>query len=209
MEPFIRLTGVAAPIEGRNIDTDQILPARFLKADRAQGYGRYFFHDARFDGEGREKPDFVLNREPFRRATIVVTDDNFGCGSSREGAVYALHDFGVRSVIAPSFGDIFYNNCLKNGVVPVRLHRQVVTALLDRLQGEANPEITVDLEALEVTLPDGARHAFPLDPFWRECLMKGVDEIQLTLGYLDQIEAFERDYRRDMSWLGAQPQSAH
>jgi 3-isopropylmalate/(R)-2-methylmalate dehydratase small subunit len=209
MDPFIRLTGIAAPIEGRNIDTDQILPARFLKADRAKGYGQYFFHDARFDEDGREKPDFVLNREPFRHATIVVTDDNFGCGSSREGAVYALHDFGVRSVIAPSFGDIFYNNSLKNGVVPVQLDRAIVTGLLERLGNEASPEITVDLEKLEVALPDGAHHAFRLDPFWRECLMKGVDEIELTLGYLDRIEAFERDYRNEMNWLGAQPAPAH
>ncbi|NNM71578.1 3-isopropylmalate dehydratase small subunit [Enterovirga aerilata] len=204
MEPFIRLTGIAAPIEGRNIDTDQILPARFLKADRAKGYGQYFFHDARFDGEGREKPDFVLNREPFRHATIVVTDDNFGCGSSREGAVYALHDFGVRAVLAPSFGDIFYNNCLKNGVVPVRLERGIVTGLLESLKDAPRPEVTVDLEALEVVLPDGARHAFTLDPFWRECLMKGVDEIQLTLGYLDRIEAFEGGYHREMTWLRPQ-----
>ena len=206
MEPFIRLTGVAAPIEGRNIDTDQILPARFLKADRAKGYGQYFFHDARFDSEHREKPDFVLNREPFRHATIVVTDDNFGCGSSREGAVYALHDFGVRAVIAPSFGDIFYNNCLKNGVVPVQLDRDMVTGLLDRLKHDDRPEMTVDVETLEIALPDGARHAFTLDPFWRECLMKGVDEIELTLGYLDRIEAFEGAYRQEMTWLGAQPE---
>ena len=203
MEPFIRHTGIAAPIEGSNIDTDQILPARFLKADRANGYGQYFFHDARFDAEGREKPDFVLNREPFRHATIVVTDENFGCGSSREGAVYALHDFGIRAVIAPSFGDIFYNNCLKNGAVPVQLDREIVTKLLELLQSGGRPEITVDLDALAVALPDGSRHAFKLDAFWRECLMKGVDEIELTLGYLDSIEAFERDYHGEMSWLGS------
>ena len=205
MEPFIRLTGVAAPIEGRNIDTDQIFPARFLKADRAKGYGQYFFHDARFDAEGREKPDFVLNAEPFRHAGIIVTDENFGCGSSREGAVYALRDFGVRAVIAPSFGDIFYNNCLKNGVVPVQLERSVVTGLLEGLKGSARPEITVVLETLQVLLPDGSRHAFPLDSFWRECLIKGVDEIELTLGYLGRIEEFERDYRGEMTWLRGQP----
>ena len=201
MEAFTRRCGIAAPIEGQNVDTDQILPARFLKADRADGYGRFFFHDARFDAEGREKPDAVLNREPFRHAEIIVADENFGCGSSREGAVYALHDFGARAVIAPSFGDIFYNNCLKNGVVPVALDRPVVTALLDSLAREPG-EICVDLEALEVTLPDGGRHAFRLDPFWRECLLKGVDEIELTLTYRDRIETFERDYRAEMTWLG-------
>jgi 3-isopropylmalate/(R)-2-methylmalate dehydratase small subunit len=208
MQPFISLTGIAAPIQGRNIDTDQILPARFLKADRARGYGQFFFHDARFEADGREKPDFVLNREPFRHATIVVADENFGCGSSREGAVYALHDFGVRAVIAPSFGDIFYNNCLKNGVVPVQLERAVVTGLLDRLGAEDRPEMTVDLENLRIGLPDGAQHAFALDPFWRECLLQGVDEIQLTLGSLDRIEAFERQYRADMNWLGEPPAAA-
>ncbi len=209
MEPFIRLTGVAAPIEGRNIDTDQLLPARFLKADRQDGYGQYFFRDARFDAEGREKPDFVLNREPFRQAKIVVSDDNFGCGSSREGAVYALHDFGARAVVAPSFGDIFYNNCLKNGVLPVQLDREVVTDLLAWLNGAARPELCIDLERLELTLPDGARHAFSIDGFFRECLMKGVDEIDLTLGYLDRIDAFEREYRREMTWLGGQLEPAH
>ena len=208
MEPFIRQCGPAAPIVGRNVDTDQIIPARFLKSDRAKGYGQFLFHDARFDPDGREKPGFVLNREPFRHAPILVADDNFGCGSSREGAVYALHDFGVRAVVAPSFGDIFYNNALKNGVVPVQLPRGIVTSLIERLADGCDPTLCVDLEALAVTLPDGATHAFTLDPFWRECLVKGVDEIELTLGYLDRIEAFERDYRREMPWLGRRPEPA-
>ena len=203
MEPFLRRCGPAAPIEGRNIDTDQIIPARFLKMDRAGGYGQFFFHDARFDESGNEKPDFVLNREPFRGAPIIVTDDNFGCGSSREGAVYALHDYGVRAVIAPSFGDIFYNNCLKNGVVPVRLDREIVIGLLQSLAEGPHHELCVDLEEQAVTTPDGARYPFAIDLFWRECLMKGVDEIELTLGYLDRIEAFERDYRAAMPWLGS------
>ena len=200
MDAFIRRRGIAAPIEGRSIDTDQIIPARFIKADREKGYGQFFFHDARFDADGREKPDFVLNREPFRHAEIIVADDNFGCGSSREGAVYALHDFGIRAVIAPSFGDIFYNNCLKNGVVPVELDRPTVTGLLDRLKDGSGAEICVDVEALAVTLPGGARHAFPLDAFWRECLLKGVDEIELTFTYLDRIESFERGYQAEMPW---------
>ena len=209
MEPFVRHTGIAAPIEGRNIDTDQILPARFLKADRANGYGRYFFHDARLDLDGREKPDFVLNRAPFRDATVIVADDNFGCGSSREGAVYALHDFGVRAVIAPSFGDIFYNNCLKNGVVPVVLDRQVVTAALGNFAAAADPRLTVDLDRCEVVLADGARHAFRIDAFWRECLMKGVDEIELTLGYADRIADFESRYRAASPWLDPAARNRH
>ena len=202
MESFVRRCGPAVPLEGRNIDTDQIIPARFLKMDRAGGYGQFFFHDARFDESGNEKPDFVLNREPFRGAPIIVTDDNFGCGSSREGAVYALHDYGVRAVIAPSFGDIFYNNCLKNGVVPVRLDREIVVGLLQSLAEGPHHELCVDLEEQAVTTPDGARYPFAIDLFWRECLMKGVDEIELTLGCLDRIEAFERDYRAAMPWLG-------
>ena len=208
MEPFIRRSGIAAPIEGRNVDTDQIIPARFIKADRALGYGRFFFHDARFDAEGRERPDFVLNREPFRRAEIVVADDNFGCGSSREGAVYALHDFGIRAVIAPSYGDIFYNNCLKNGVVPVQLDRAIVTAALVDLAAAPDPRVSVDLEACAVEFPGGARHAFTIDAFWRECLLKGVDEIDLTLGYADRIAEFERRYRAEYPWLAPKSRTA-
>lgn len=199
MEPFVRQRGIAAPIEGRNVDTDRIIPARFLKADRAAGYGQFLFHDARFDEDGRER-DFVLNREPFRSAPILVAEDNFGCGSSREGAVYALHDYGVRAIVAPSFGDIFYSNCLKNGVVPVRLAHGAVTGLLEQLVAGPDREVCVDLESLEVQAPGGARHSFTLDPFWRECLLKGVDEIELTLGHLADIEAFERAYRAERAW---------
>lgn len=200
MEPFSRICGAAAPIEGRSVDTDQIIPARFLKADRAKGYGQFLFHDARFDAAGREKPDYVLNREPFRNAPILVADDNFGCGSSREAAVYALHDYGVRAVIAPSFGDIFYNNSLRNGIVPVRLERDVVAGFLDALAASADPQVCVDLDRLELTGPGGSIHPFSIDPFWRECMLKGVDEIELTRGYLREIEAFERDYEAEMAW---------
>lgn len=201
MEPFISLTGVAAPLEGRNIDTDQIIPARFLKVDKDAGYGQFLFHDLRLDEHGQERPEFVLNHAAFRQAKILVTDVNFGCGSSREGAAYALHDYGVRAVIAPSFGDIFYNNCLKNGMVPVRLPEDVTAALRERLAQGDGAEITVDLDKTEVTLPDGSKHAFSIDPFWRDCLMQGKDEIGLTLGHLAQIESFERDYHARMQWL--------
>lgn len=200
MAAFIRETGVAAPIDGRNIDTDQIIPARFLKADRAKGYGQFLFHDLRFDAEGREIAAAVLNREPFRASRILVTDVNFGCGSSREGAVYALHDYGIRAVLAPSFGDIFYNNCLKNGIVPVTLDETMATDLRARLAAGEDREITVDLESQTVTLPGGEQQGFAIDPFWRECLMRGVDEIELTLGYLDRIEDFERNYYAMHAW---------
>lgn len=200
MEPFVRVTGIAAPIEGRNIDTDQIIPARFIKSDRAKGYGQFLFHDLRFDAEGHERPDFVLNRQPFRAAKILVANVNFGCGSSREGAVYALADYGVRAVLAPSFGDIFHNNCLKNGIVPVHLAEDIAAVLRRRLVETPGQAVTVDLEAMAVTLPDGERQDFSLDPFWRECLMKGVDEIALTLGYLPEIEAFEARYVAACPW---------
>ena len=200
MKPFIRETGIAAPIEGRNIDTDQLIPARFLKADRARGYGQFLFHDLRFAGDGAERPGFVLNQEPFRRAAFLVADANFGCGSSREGAVYALADFGIRAVLAPSFGDIFHANCLKNGVVPVCLGKEIAAGLRARLAEGCPCEITVDLDTLGVTLPGGECYGFALDPFWRECLMKGVDEIALTLGYLPRIEAFEQAYAAAFPW---------
>lgn len=200
MNPFTRVSGIAAPIEGRNIDTDQIIPARFIKADRARGYGQFLFRDLRLDADGRERPDFVLNRAPFRRAAFLVADINFGCGSSREGAVYALADFGIRAVLAPSFGDIFHNNCLKNGIVPVHLAGDIAARLRRRLAEGPEREIAVDLEALTVTLPGGETESFDLDPFWRECLMKGVDEIALTLGYLPEIAAFEADYAAAYPW---------
>lgn len=211
MTPLISLRAVAAPIDGRNVDTDQIIPARFLKADRGQpgGYGRYLFHDVRRDAQGNELPDFVLNRPLFRNAGILVAEHNFGCGSSREGAVYALADCGVRAVIAPSFGDIFFNNCLKNGLLPLRLDEKAVDALLAQLRGAASSaqtQVDIDLDGQTVQWqPEGAanvsRHAFDIDPFWRECLMKGVDEIALTLSYLDQIDQFESRYKAENPWI--------
>lgn len=200
MQAFICETGIAAPLEGRNIDTDQIVPARFLKVDRSKGYGRIFFHDLRFDADGNEHADFILNREPFRQASILVADVNFGCGSSREAAVYALADFGIRAVIAPSFGDIFYNNCLKNGIVPVRLDEEVVNELRTRLRESNDRMVTVDLQNLSVSLPGGGRHDFAIDPFWRDCLLKGVDDLELTLSHEQEIKRFEARYYSEMPW---------
>ena len=201
MQAFIKETALAAPILGRNMDTDQIIPARFLKMDRTAGYGPYLFHDLRFTQDGAERDDFILNQAPFRQSRILVTDDNFGCGSSREGAVYALHDYGIKALIGPSFGDIFYNNSLKNGLIPVQLPEDVVTKLRqDLLEGEARG-ITIDLGAELVTLPDGTEHALVIDPFWRECIMKGVDEVELTLSYMPEIKTFEDRYLAEMRWI--------
>ena len=201
MKPFTKAVGVAAPIEGSNIDTDQIVPGRFLKRDRAEGYGPVLFHDMRFDGNGQEHADFVLNRAPFREATILIVDDNFGCGSSREAAAYALHDFGIRAVLAPSFGDIFYNNAMKNGIVPVRLPQATLAAARRAMGAGADPIVTVDLEALSVSLPDGVQAGFSIDPFWRECLLKGVDDLELTLSMAEDIARFESAYHADMPWV--------
>jgi 3-isopropylmalate/(R)-2-methylmalate dehydratase small subunit len=183
-EQFTRITAIAAPYEPVNVDTDQIIPARYLKVPRKDGYGSYLFHDL------REDPGFILNRKPYDQAKILVANENFGSGSSREGAAYAFFDAGFRAVIAPSFGDIFFNNCLKNGIVPARLPAEVCSSLRRKLLEAPGTEITVDLEA---QLVDG-RHAFVVDPFFREMLLKGVDEIGLTLSMLPEIEAFERDY---------------
>jgi len=200
MQAFTRESGIAAPLEGRNIDTDQIVPARFLKVDRSKGYSRIFFHDRRFDEHGNEITDFVLNQEPFRHATILVTDVNFGCGSSREAAVYALADFGIRAVIGPSFGDIFYNNCLKNGIVPVCLDEAVVRDLRSVVFTDPGLAITVDLERLVVTLPGGKEHPFTIDAFWRDCLLAGKDDLELTLSREADIKAFEAAYYAEMPW---------
>jgi 3-isopropylmalate/(R)-2-methylmalate dehydratase small subunit len=187
-EKFTSLTAVAAPYDAMNVDTDQIIPARFLKFPRQDGYAKFLFHDV------AEDPDFVLNREPFRDAKILVGNRNFGCGSSREGAAYALFDRGFRSVIAPSFGDIFHNNCLKNGILPVRLPEEVCSGL--RALASKNPgmQLTVDLVAQEVRGPGGEVYRFTVDGFYREMLLKGLDELGLTLTLLPQIEAFERNY---------------
>jgi len=193
-EQFTTLTAIAAPYEPANVDTDRIIPARFLKFPRKDGYGQFLFHDV------REEPGFVLNRPPFDQARILVANANFGCGSSREGAAYAFHDAGFRSVIAPSFGDIFYNNCMKNGIVPVRLPDGECTALRALLNKSPGTELTVDLVAQKVTEPGGKQHEFKVDAFYREMLLKGVDELGLTLSLLPEIESFERDYSRAVPW---------
>ena len=201
MLPFTRETAIAAPLPGINVDTDQILPARFMKRGRAEGFGGQLFHDLRVGPDGAPRPGFVLNLPEFAGARILVAGRNFGCGSSRESAVYALVDYGIRAVIAPSFGDIFYGNALKNGLVPVPLAEDLVEALRASLLAGPERRVTVDLEAQLVLLPDGASHPLVIDPFWRECLLQGVDEIDLTRGHLDAVEAFERRYEQERPWV--------
>jgi 3-isopropylmalate/(R)-2-methylmalate dehydratase small subunit len=193
-EGFTTLTAIAAPYDAVNVDTDQILPARFLKMPRAGGYGQYLFHDLRAG-----QPDFVLDREPYRRARIFVGNRNFACGSSREGAAFAFYDAGFRSVIAPSFSDIFYNNCLKNGIVPVRLPEDVCADLRKLLREQPGTELTVDLEN-QIVAQAGKTYPFSVDPFFRGMLLKGVDELGLTLSLKDEIEAFEKRYVAEFPW---------
>ena len=201
MDPFATLTATAAPLELANVNTDQIFPARYLRKPRGPGYAAYAFHDLRFDEAGAERPDFPLNQDRFRDARILVANANFGCGSSREGAVYSLLDYGFRVVIAPSFGDIFAANCLKNGLLTIRLSAATAAALRQELSAAARPTMTVDLEAQRITRAGGEALAFEIDPFAKHCLVKGLNEIDLSLGYEAEIAAFERAYREDCPWL--------
>ena len=201
MEPFSRLTAIAAPLDMANVDTDKIIPARFLRKPRGPGYERLLFHDIRFDADGNEKPDFVLNQPPYRNAKILVAGANFGCGSSREAAVYALYDYGFRAVIAPSFGDIHYGNELQNGMLPVMLPDDTVQKLRRQLHERPGAQITVDLELETVTGPDGGTYRFDIDLNSRERLLKGLDDIGLVMQNIGEIEAFEKRYHGEMPWL--------
>jgi len=204
MQPFTRLTAAAAPIDLPNVDTDRVIPARFLrKPQGSPGYDRFLFHDVRFDASGAERPEFVLNAPGFREAKIIVAAANFGCGSSREAAVWALAAYGIRVVIAPSLGDIFHQNCGKNGVLAVLLADGVVADLRRQLHARPGATLTVDLEAQTVTAPDGAVHRFEIDPFRKQMLLSGQDDIGLTLGYEAQIAAFEARHRAAPPWLTA------
>jgi 3-isopropylmalate/(R)-2-methylmalate dehydratase small subunit len=197
MTPFTSLTVTAMPLARPNLDTDQIIPSRFLSRDRDDGtMGDVLFRDLRFTAEGVERPEFVLNQAPYRDAKIIVSERNFGCGSSREAAVWALYDYGFRAAIAPSFGDIFRNNCFKNGMLPVLLPRATVDGLIAQLQAMPGAAVRIDLPAQTVTFPDGTAHGFDIDPFGKECLVNGVDELGYTLSLRDQIAAFEKRYER-------------
>lgn len=202
MKAFTKETSTVVAIPGVNCDTDQIIPGRFLKADRAQGYGQFLFHDIRRDEGGELRAEFPLNQSGADKATILLVEDNFGCGSSREGAVYALADHGIRTLIGPSFGDIFFNNALKNGIVPVTLPTAHCEALAEHLAQYPDAEVTVDLEAEQLVLP-GNLGTFPakIDPFARDAILRGLDELEMTFTYLEQIQAFEKARMASNPWL--------
>ena len=201
MKPFTKLTAVAAPIDMANVDTDKIVPARFLRKARGADYGKYLFHDIRYRADGSDNPDFILNQAPYRNAQILVAGDNFGCGSSRESAVWVLTDYGIRSVIAPSFGDIHYGNALQNGLLPVRLPDDTVKKLRRQLRDQPGAQLTVDLESQIVTGPDGATYPFDIEPNNKEKLLKGLDDIGLVMRHIEVIEAFEKRYHDEVPWL--------
>jgi 3-isopropylmalate/(R)-2-methylmalate dehydratase small subunit len=191
MDRFTTLTGIAAPMPLVNIDTDMIIPKQFLKTIQRSGLGKNLFDEMRYTQDGAEIPDFVLNQPAYRQAQIIVAGDNFGCGSSREHAPWALLDFGIRCVISTSFADIFYNNCFKNGILPVVLPPEAVAHLMDDARKGANARMTVDLEAQTVTASDGTVFAFEVDAFKKHCLMNGLDDIGLTLEKAASIDSYE------------------
>lgn len=206
MQPFTTLTGIAAPIDEPNVDTNQLCPTRFNKVPRGPKYAQVLFHDRRFDAEGREK-DFILNREPYRNARIIVGDRNWGTGSSRESAVYALYEFGIRCVIASSFGDIHANNCYRNSLLPVVLPDAEVAALRLGLHAQPGAELTVDLAAQTVTDAAGCVHRFEIHPVRKKCLLEGLDDIARTHEYGERFAMFEDLYREERPWLYGRPDS--
>lgn len=201
MRAFTTLTGIAAPMPLANVDTDKIIPGRFLKTIQRTGLGKHLFANMRFEDDGSEKPDFVLNQEPYRQAEILVAYENFGCGSSREHAPWALLDFGIRCVIAPDFADIFHNNSFKNGVLPVKLPREICEQLMEDARLGANSRITVDLERQVVVRPNGEEIPFTIDPFRRHLLLNGLDDIGQTMQHAPSIDGFEAKQRAAQPWL--------
>ena len=201
MDKFTTLTGVAAPLPIRNVDTDMIIPKQFLKTIKRTGLGKSLFYEMRYDQEGNEVADFVLNQPAYRRATILVTGENFGCGSSREHAPWSLLDFGIRCLIAPDFADIFYNNCFQNGILPIKLPQAEVDKLMDDASRGSNATLTVDLETQEIRGPDGGVIKFDIDPFRKHCLLNGLDAIGLTLEKKKSIENFEATATAARPWL--------
>ena len=202
MNPFTRITAIAVPIDEPNVDTNQLCPTRFNKVPRGPAYARILFHDRRFNADGSEK-EHILNAEPFNRAQIIVADRNWGSGSSRESAVYALYEFGIRCVIAPSFADIHLNNCYKNGLLPVVLDGAQCEAIRKQLREQPGATVSVDLGAQTVTDAQGRVHRFDIHPVRKKCLLEGLDDIARTLQYQGAYEAFEAAYRQERPWLNA------
>ena len=201
MQKFDKLTGVAAPMDIINIDTDMIIPKQFLKTIKRSGLGVSLFHEMRYDLEGKELPEFVLNTAPYRDAKILVAGDNFGCGSSREHAPWALLDFGIRCVISTSFADIFYNNCFKNGILPIQVSAADREALMADAADTENPQLSIDLVEKTISRPNGAVINFDLDPFRRQCLLDGLDDIGLTLEKASSIDGYEAARQNSHPWL--------
>jgi 3-isopropylmalate/(R)-2-methylmalate dehydratase small subunit len=201
MQKFIKLTAVAAPLPMINVDTDAIIPKQFLKTIKRTGLGKHLFHELRYDEQGKEMPDFVLNKPAYRKAQILVAGDNFGCGSSREHAPWALLDFGIRCVISTSFADIFYNNCFQNGILPIKVSPEDLDKLMDDANRGANATITVDLEHQEIRGPDGGVVQFEMDPFRKRCLLEGLDNIGLTLQNETAIGDYEVKAEAARPWI--------
>src|SRR5690554_2655346 len=201
MDKFTKLTGVAAPLPIVNVDTDMIIPKDYLKTIKRTGLGTGLFAEMRFKEDGSENPDFVLNKPAYRNAQILVAGDNFGCGSSREHAPWALLDFGIRCVISTSFADIFYNNCFKNGILPIKVKPEELEKLLDDAGRGANARITVDLESQEIRGPDGGVISFEIDPFRKHCLLNGLDDIGLTMEKETSIRSYEEKATAERPWV--------
>ncbi|WP_420102689.1 3-isopropylmalate dehydratase small subunit [Bosea sp. (in: a-proteobacteria)] len=196
MQPFTTLTSTPAPLKVVNVDTDMIIPKQYLKTIKRTGLGTALFSEMRYQEDGSENPDFVLNQPAYRKAQILVAGDNFGCGSSREHAPWALLDFGIRCVISTSFADIFYNNCFKNGILPIKVTPEQLDALFDDAERGSNATLTIDLEAQTIKGPDGGEIRFELDPFRKHCLLNGLDDIGLTMEKATKIEAFEEKLKQ-------------
>ena len=201
MQKFTKLSGIAAPMPLVNIDTDMIIPKQFLKTIKRSGLGVDLFDEMRYDDDRNEIADFVLNKPQYRDAQIIVAGDNFGCGSSREHAPWAIADFGITCVIAPSYADIFYNNCFKNGILPIALPQEQIDVLMKDAENGANARLTVDLEAQTVTKSDGQVFSFEVDPFKKHCLMEGLDDIGLTMAKADSIDSFEAIASQARPWV--------
>jgi 3-isopropylmalate/(R)-2-methylmalate dehydratase small subunit len=203
MDKFDKLTSAAAPLNMINVDTDMVIPKQFLKTIARTGLGKNLFHEMRYDDDGNEVKDFVLNQPAYRNAKILVADENFGCGSSREHAPWALLDFGITCIIAPSFADIFYNNCFKNGILPIKLPKEDWEKVMDDAQRGANATLTIDLESQTISGPDGGQVHFEIDPFKKKCLLEGLDDIGLTMQNGTKIDDFEAKRAAELPWTAS------
>lgn len=203
MDKFTKLSGVAAPMNIMNIDTDMIIPKNYLKTIKRSGLGKHAFAEMRYNDDGSENPDFVLNKPAYRKAQVIVAGENFGCGSSREHAPWALLDFGIRCVISTSFADIFFNNCFKNGILPIKVTKEQLDELMDDAEKGANAVLEIDLENQEIGRPNGEKIAFEVDEFRKHCLLNGLDDIGLTMEKGSKIDTFEDKEKAERPWLAA------